>query len=115
MTVCFEAENCYSCVQAPLNYDCNFLMHTDLCSESEFCAYSKNLKNCFGCVYLNNKQFYILNQEYSEEEYFSKIAEIKKELQNDDLYNLSLFFISEYENNRLKNEEDSAIQTILPN
>ena len=56
MTVCFEAEGCYSCVQSPINYNCNFLMHTDQCSDSEFCAYSNNLKNCFGCVYLANKE-----------------------------------------------------------
>lgn len=36
ITVCFEAESCYSCVQAPLNYNCNFLMHADSCTDSDF-------------------------------------------------------------------------------
>jgi len=115
ITVCFEAENCYSCVQAPMNYDCNFLMHSDFCSDSEFCAYSKNLKDCFGCVYVENKQYCILNKQYTKERYDKKIIEIKKLLQNDKNYNMSLYFISEYEKSRLVNEDDSSIQNIIPN
>lgn len=114
ITVCFEAAWCYNCVQAPLNHNCNFLMHADYCSDSEFCAYSKNLKNCFGCVYLVNKEYYILNQPYSPEEYAKKIAQIKKELQAKKQYNLSIYFVSDYEKHRLATETDSVIQTQLP-
>ncbi|MBT6068173.1 hypothetical protein HOG48_00280 [Candidatus Peregrinibacteria bacterium] len=114
MTVCFEAENCYSCVQAPINYNCNFLMHTDQCSDSELCAYSKNLKNCFGCVYLENKEYHILNQPYPEDQYHAKVAEIKKELQSNGLYNMMIYFISDYEMQRYMHEEDHAIQPLLP-
>ena len=97
-----------------MNYNCNFLIHTDYCSDSEFCAYSKNLKNCFGCVYLENKQYYILNKKYSPEEYKKRVEEIKKELQNKNLYNMKLFFVSEYETSRIKTESDSCIQSSIP-
>lgn len=108
MTVCFESELCYSCVQSPLNYNCNFLLHSDGCSDSEFCAYSKNLKNCFGCAYLANKEYHILNRKYSPDEYHAEVARIKQEK-----HSMSLYFVSDYEANRIANEEDSAIQSSL--
>jgi len=114
LTVCFEAEWCYNSVQAPLNHNCNFLMHTDYCSDSEFCAYSKNLKNCFGCVYLNNKEYHILNKAYSPEEYANKIEEIKAELIKNKQYNMSIYIVSDYEKKRLATESDSIIQTSIP-
>jgi hypothetical protein len=90
-------------------------MHTDQCSESEFCAYSKNLKNCFGCVYLANKEYHILNKPYSPEEYAVKVAQIKQELMESGLYNMSLYFSDNYAINRMSTEEDSAIQSLIPN
>lgn len=114
MTVCFEAEECYQCIQAPINYNCNFLLHTDMCNDSEFCAYSKDLKNCFGCVYLRHKEYHILNKPYSKEKYFEKVAEIKKNLKENHQYNLGLYFISEYEQSRVTDEQDSSIQTDPP-
>lgn len=114
ITVCFEAEKCYSCVQSPLCYNSNFLFHTDLSADSEFCAFSKSLKNCFGCVYLNHKEYHILNQPYSPEEYERKVAAIKQALISQGQYNLGLYFISDYEQQRLQTETDSAIQTAPP-
>jgi hypothetical protein len=114
MGVCFESEFSYQCIQSPFNYNCNFLLHSDMCTDSEFCAYSKDLKNCFGCVYLRHKEYCILNEQYSKEEYFKKIAEIKKNLKENHQYNLGLYFISEYENSRVINEEDQTIQALPP-
>lgn len=113
LTVCFEAEACYSCVHSPLNYNSNFLFQTDQTSDSEFCAFSKNLKDCFGCVYLANKQYYILNKPYSAQEYKVKVEEIKTELMRSGQYNLLLYFVSDYEKKRLFNETDSTIQSSL--
>ncbi|MFA6024032.1 MAG: hypothetical protein WC777_02340 [Candidatus Gracilibacteria bacterium] len=109
LTVCFEAEALYSCVQSPLCFNCNFCLHTDRSSDSEFCAYSRNLKNCFGCVYLENKEYHILNQPYSPEDYAKKVAEIHQELIAGGHYNLTPYFISDYEHNRLQTETDSPL------
>ena len=114
LTVCFEAEACYSSVQSPLNYNCNFLFQTDQSRDSEFCAYSKNLKNCFGCVYLANKEYYILNKPYSAEAYTKKITEIKQALMAHHEYNMLMYFASDYEQQRLATETDGVIKTNLP-
>jgi len=111
LTVCFETEALYSCVQSPLSFNSNFLLHTDRSSDSEFCAYSRNLKNCFGCVYLENKEYHILNEPYSPEEYEKKVTEIKAELMASGYYNLTPYFISTYEQNRFMTETDHALIT----
>lgn len=114
VTVCFEAELCSSCVQAPLNYNCDFLVHTDGCSDSQFCAYSKNLKNCFGCVYLADKQFYILNQPVAESEYQNRVEFLCRKLRARGRYGLALFFVSDYEEHRRLTETDSVLEANVP-
>ncbi|MBP9716114.1 MAG: hypothetical protein KBD48_02920 [Candidatus Pacebacteria bacterium] len=45
--------------------------------------YSDNCKgcsDCFGCVSLNKKQYCIFNKQFTKEEYFRKIEEIKKHM-----------------------------------
>ena len=113
LTVCFETEFSYQCVQSPLCHGCNFCVHTDRSVDSEFCVYSRNLKNCFGCVYLENKEYHILNEPYSPEEYRKIVSEIKQELIHADRYNLLPYFVSDYEQNRLDTEQDPVIITKL--
>lgn len=112
LTVCFETELCYSCVQSPLNYNCNFLLQVDQSFDCEFCAYSKNLRNCFGCVYLANKEFHILNQAVSPDLYPIIVQEIRKQLINTNLYNMKLFHVSDYEQYRLQTEPDFPIRIV---
>jgi len=113
-TVCFENEWCYQCIHSPLNNTCNFLFQCDYCSDSEFCAFSKNLKNCFGCVYMENKEYYILNKPFTPQEYRKEVERIKSELQASGHYNLLPYFASDYETRRLKAETDSVIQSMSP-
>ncbi len=115
ITVCFESELCYQCVQSPLNYNCNYLFQVDQSMDSEFCAYSKNLKNCFGCVGLANKEYHILNKPYSPTDYANKVAQLRAELIAQHEYSLLLFFASPYESQRYSNETDSVIQANLAN
>src|SRR3989344_7747984 len=37
--------------------------------DSQYCMMCRNIQNCFGCVGLKNKQYCILNKQYSKEEY----------------------------------------------
>jgi hypothetical protein len=55
-------------------------------SDLEYCELIANSKNCFGCVGLNHKEFYILNQPYSREDYFKRVAEIKDQLKREGSY-----------------------------
>tara|TARA_Y100000310_G_scaffold208163_1_gene208705 strand:+ start:5227 stop:5976 length:750 start_codon:yes stop_codon:yes gene_type:complete len=114
LTVCFETEASYSCVQSPLCFGSNFLFHMDSTHMSEFCAYGRNLKNCFGCVYMENKEYHILNKPYSPEDYEKEVAKIKKELMDAGKYNMGLYLVSDYEKKRLENETDSVIQSNPP-
>ncbi len=41
-----------------------------------YCYFSKNCSNCFGCVSLDNKQYCILNKQYSKEEYEALVPKI---------------------------------------
>lgn len=109
LTVCFESEACYGCVQSPLCYDSRFLFQVDNSAESEFCAYSRRLKNCFGCVYMQDKQYHILNEPYAPEEYERIVTRLRKELIEAGQYNMTLFHVSDYEAHRLATETDPVI------
>lgn len=114
LSICFETEWCYQTVHSPLCHSSNFLYHCDSVRDSEYCAFSRNLKHCFGCVYMENKQYHILNKPYPKEEYEREVMRIRTELQTSGRYNLLPYFCSDYERNRLKSETDSAIQTLPP-
>lgn len=50
---------------------------------SRECQYSmilKNCSNCFGCVGLTNSEYCILNKQYTKEEYFEKVEQIKQHM-----------------------------------
>ena len=46
----------------------------------EYCIQCISCSDCFGCVSLRNKQYCILNKQYSKEEYFSMVEKIKKQM-----------------------------------
>jgi len=57
----------------------NNLIGTHLVYDSSYSYYSdacNNLKNCFGCVSLRNKQYCILNKQYTKEEYEKLVPKI---------------------------------------
>lgn len=47
------------------------------CSDSDFLINCTNCVNCFGCVGLENKSYCLLNQQYTKEEYYKLVEEIK--------------------------------------
>lgn len=57
-----------------------FSISSKFCLESEFIFNSKNLSNCFMCFGLENKSFCILNQQYTQEEYWPLVDTIKTEM-----------------------------------
>lgn len=48
--------------------------------DSEYSIHLKSCANCFGCVGLRNKQYCILNKQYSKEEYEELVPKIKKHM-----------------------------------
>lgn len=47
------------------------------CLNTEFCSSCFDCENCFGCIGLRKKKFCIFNKQYTEEEYWKKLDEIK--------------------------------------
>ncbi len=50
--------------------------------ESQYIIYCRNVRNCFGCVALNDKQYCIFNKQYSKEEYESMVPKIIEQMNN---------------------------------
>lgn len=85
------SELCYECYSVGLGcYNCNFSNYIRGSSDCEYCELVFNCKNCFGCVGLQNREYYILNKPYSKDEYFRKVAEIKSAMQRDGEYGKQL-------------------------
>jgi len=56
-------------------YNISFSKHSYSCTNSAFLTDCRGCSNCFGCVNLRNKSYYIFNQPYTKEEYAEKIKE----------------------------------------
>jgi len=65
----YSCKFCFSCWTGSAN-----LFYCDFCHSS---------KDCFGCVGLRNKQYCILNKQYTKEEYEKKVAEIIEKMISD--------------------------------
>jgi len=82
-----EVFDCSFSLSAELTYECASAtggtynqLFTVLCFGSkdiEYSFYCKNCSDCFGCVGLKNSQYCILNKQYTKEEYFKLVGEIK--------------------------------------
>src|SRR3989344_3957090 len=62
-----ESENCYKLF---------FGSHVRDRTDSAFLYDCSNLNNCIGCVNLKNKSYCIFNEQYTKEDYFSKLIEL---------------------------------------
>ncbi len=72
-----KSELTYDCVGCTNAYQLKYSQDSSGCSDSSFLFQCKNLKNCFGCVNLNGKEYHIFNKAYSPEEYEAKLKEFK--------------------------------------
>jgi len=63
-----------------------FSVLTNYLQNCEYCDLCKNCSDCFACIGLKNKQFCIFNKQYSEEEYWQKLDEIKTKMLEDGEY-----------------------------
>ena len=75
----FGAELCYEMhtILTKNNYGCKFSTSIDNCQNVEYSDLCRNCRNCFGCVGLSNKEFCIFNEQYSTDEYWRKVDDIK--------------------------------------
>lgn len=87
---CSRIELCYECQTVEECNNCNFLEQCTGCSDSEYLLHCYNCSNCFGCVYLMNKQHCILNRQFTPEEYGVALAKIKGQLKEAGMYGKTL-------------------------
>jgi len=72
-----EGELCYECVDCEKVYNC---VHCQQCVDNYdlyFCYDCRGCKNCIGCVGLRNKEFCVLNEQYSKEKFEAKKQELQ--------------------------------------
>jgi len=76
----FRDQNSAELIDTQECYNCFNVIRSARCIDSYFLYDCTDCHNCFGCAKLANKEFCILNVQYTEEEYWTKIAALKKEL-----------------------------------
>ncbi|HDY72994.1 MAG TPA: hypothetical protein ENH86_00260 [Candidatus Jorgensenbacteria bacterium] len=88
--LCYEFSNIWT----GNSYNCKFSLNIENCSDVEYSDFCRDCEHCFGCVGLKNKEFCIFNKQYSEEEYWNKVDEVKTKMLADGEY--GEFFPPEY-------------------
>ncbi len=73
----FRCELCHDCVNCVDCYGCRSLQDCTNCSDSAFLKDCVGCKDCFGCVNLRNKRFCVLNEQLTEEEYRTRMNELR--------------------------------------
>ncbi len=73
----FSSNNCFYSTNTTRSSKIRYSYHCTSCQDLEYCIDCCNCESCFGCVGLNHKKFCILNQQYSEEEYWQLVDELK--------------------------------------
>lgn len=73
ITYCYEMEQCYECTYCFKCYNLKFSLDCRDCSDSYFLYNCRGCRHCFMCWNLRNREYCILNKQYSKEEYEEKI------------------------------------------
>jgi len=72
-----ECDKSYLINMCAYQYNVKFSSYSIRCKDSEYLDNCTDLENCFLCVWLKNKKYYILNKEYTQKEYEELIPKIK--------------------------------------
>src|SRR5205814_2002170 len=58
---------------------CTYSINCSSSNDCHFSSFLNSCSDCFGCVSLTHKKYCIWNIQYTKDEYFKKVAELKKE------------------------------------
>jgi hypothetical protein len=76
-----DSELCYEVVVGgDKNYGCKFYAHGKGMRNVTFAQFCPEASNCFGCVGIKNKQYCILNTQYTKEEYEALVSKIREHM-----------------------------------
>ena len=82
LLIWWECELCLNAVCPDYSYHCLFSIFCWSCTDVFYSDMCHGCKNCFGCVWLRNKEYCILNKQYSKEEYETLIPKIIEHMQS---------------------------------
>ncbi|MEK7588563.1 MAG: hypothetical protein AAB438_01975 [Patescibacteria group bacterium] len=76
------SQEIYECIVCGIGcYNLKFCFNCwDSAQDLEYCVYCLSSKNCFGCVGLYKGEYCIFNKQYTKEEYFKLVEQIKKQM-----------------------------------
>jgi len=77
ITTANNLERCYNCTSMEECYECRVCIVCSGSNNIEYCEYCYDCEYCFGCIALRHKKYCIFNVQYTEEEYWKKLDEIK--------------------------------------
>lgn len=74
-----NAERCYEfmTISSENNYGIKFSNFINNSRDLEYCDSCHNCHDCFGCIGLRNKSFCIFNKQYTQEEYWPLVDQLK--------------------------------------
>ena len=81
-----KSELCYGIMSGGGLNNCNFCFGCFDSSNLEYCELVYNSHDCFGCVGINRAEYRIFNKQYTKDEYFIKVQEIKEAMKRDGSY-----------------------------
>jgi len=64
-----RSELCYEMTDSGDSFNCNYTVFSAKCVNTWYAIDCYNLKDSLGCFYLNNKQYCILNRQFTKEDY----------------------------------------------
>lgn len=76
ITYCYDMEQSYECTYCFQCYNLKFSLDCRDCSDSYFLYGCNGCRNCFMCWNLRNRQYCILNKQYTKEEYEEKMKQL---------------------------------------
>jgi len=85
-----DAQENYYTAGCANSFRCKYSYVTSRCQNCEYCLDIYDSENCFACIGLRHKQFCILNKQYSEEDYWKLVDEIKTKMLETGVYEDSL-------------------------
>lgn len=71
-------ENSFQLIESRRMNNCSYAIDSISCQDSLYLFNCKNVKNSFGCVGLQHKEYCILNRQFSKEDYEKVLPAIKK-------------------------------------
>lgn len=88
---CLQVKDCVDCIMVNNNshnvyewsyctniQNCSYISNSTDSHDCHFCESINGCSFCFGCVGLNNKQYYIFNEQYDQASYKNKVQELLK-------------------------------------